>query len=145
MCIVRGKNMMTDKDIKQLRILSVMHYVLATPLIVGFTPLSILGFYLIRHFITNVGNSDYVANPSEALTNWGDVITLSSLLILSWVWVVCLILAGIKIWKKKSRTFCQIIAGITCISFPVGTALGVFSLITLSKESVKKQFCEAVN
>ena len=131
---------MTDKDIKQLRILSVMHYVLATPLIVGFTPLSILGFYLIRHFIANVGNPDYVANSSEALTSWVDVIMLSSLLILSWVWVVCLILAGIKLCKKKSRTFCQIIAGITCISFPIGTALGVFSLITLSKESVKNDF-----
>lgn len=131
---------MSDKDRKHINILSVLHYALAAPLIIGFTPLSILVFLLVRHFINNVGNPDYVANPSEALTSWRDVILLSSIVILGWSWIVCLILAGIKLWKKHSLTFCRIIAGVTCISFPLGTLLGVFTLITLSKESAKEMF-----
>jgi hypothetical protein len=42
--------------------------------------------------------------------------------------------------KRKSRTFCMVIAAIGCLEFPYGTALGVLSLIVLGRESVKRQF-----
>ena len=53
---------------------------------------------------------------------------------------ISLIVAGIKLRKIQSRTFCLIIAGLECISFPLGTLLGVFTLITLNRESVKTLF-----
>ena len=42
--------------------------------------------------------------------------------------------------QRKSRTFCVIVAAITCMEFPLGTALGVLSLIVLGRASVAKQF-----
>jgi hypothetical protein len=42
--------------------------------------------------------------------------------------------------KRKSRTFCMVIAAIGCLEFPYGTALGVLSLIVLGRASVAKQF-----
>ena len=42
--------------------------------------------------------------------------------------------------KRKSRTYCMVIAGIGCLEFPYGTALGVLSLMVLGRESVAKQF-----
>jgi len=42
--------------------------------------------------------------------------------------------------QRRSRTFCVIVAAITCMEFPLGTALGVLSLIVLGRASVARQF-----
>jgi len=48
--------------------------------------------------------------------------------------------AGRCIKRRKSRTFCMVIAAIGCLEFPYGTALGVLSLMVLGRGSVIKQF-----
>src|SRR5580704_13977775 len=48
--------------------------------------------------------------------------------------------AGLCIKKRKSRTFCMIVAGISCIEVPYGTILGVFTFIVLGRESVMRLF-----
>lgn len=45
--------------------------------------------------------------------------------------------------QRKSRTFCIIVAGVTCMEFPLGTALGILSLSILFRDSVIKQFATA--
>lgn len=42
--------------------------------------------------------------------------------------------------KRKSRTFCLVIAAIRCLGIPYGTAIGVFSFIVLGRPSVMRQF-----
>jgi hypothetical protein len=42
--------------------------------------------------------------------------------------------------KRKSRTYCMVIAAIGCLEFPYGMALGVLSFIVLGRASVVKQF-----
>ena len=53
---------------------------------------------------------------------------------------VCNVLSGICITKRKNRLFSFIIAGINCMQFPLGTALGVFTFIVLARESVKSAY-----
>ena len=36
----------------------------------------------------------------------------------------------------------MIVAGITCLSVPIGTVLGVFTLMVLSRPSVKQMFAQ---
>ena len=48
--------------------------------------------------------------------------------------------AGRCIKRRKSRTFCIVIAALGCLEFPYGTALGVLSFIVLGRASVVKQF-----
>ena len=50
---------------------------------------------------------------------------------------ICTFLCGHYISRRTHRTFTMVIAGINCLSFPFGTALGLFSLIVLSRESVQ--------
>lgn len=50
---------------------------------------------------------------------------------------VCNVLSGLYIRKRKNRIFSYIVAGINCCQFPLGTALGVFTFIVLSRPSVK--------
>jgi hypothetical protein len=47
---------------------------------------------------------------------------------------------GLQIRKRRSRIFCMIVAGITCLGFPYGTVLGVFTFIVLARPSVQKLF-----
>jgi hypothetical protein len=47
---------------------------------------------------------------------------------------------GWAIHRRKWHLYCMVISGLLCISFPLGTALGVFSIITLSKPEVRKLF-----
>lgn len=48
--------------------------------------------------------------------------------------------AGRCIKHRKSRTFCLVVAGINCLEFPYGTALGVLTFMVLGRPSVVKLF-----
>ena len=48
--------------------------------------------------------------------------------------------AALCIQRRKSRTYCMVIAAIMCIGVPYGTALGVASFMVLSRDSVVQQF-----
>ncbi|MCX6855353.1 MAG: hypothetical protein NTV80_10665 [Verrucomicrobia bacterium] len=50
------------------------------------------------------------------------------------------LLSGLWIRKRKNRVFSLIIAGINCIQFPFGTALGVFTLVVLLRDSVRESY-----
>jgi hypothetical protein len=41
---------------------------------------------------------------------------------------------------RKSQVFCMVVAGVSCLEFPYGTALGVFSFIVLGRSSVVQLF-----
>jgi hypothetical protein len=45
-----------------------------------------------------------------------------------------------RIRQRRSRTFCLITAGLTCMQFPFGTALGVFTILVFNRPSVAALF-----
>jgi hypothetical protein len=59
-------------------------------------------------------------------------------------------MAAAKFWvalsirRRKSRTFCLVIAAIGCLEFPYGTLLGALSFIVLSRDSVVRLFTSTV-
>ena len=56
------------------------------------------------------------------------------------------VLAGLQLWtarslqRRENRTLCLITAGITCLSLPWGTALGILTFYVLNRDSVRHQF-----
>jgi hypothetical protein len=50
------------------------------------------------------------------------------------------IIAGRKLARRKSWVFCVVVAAICCAGFPLGTALGVFTLIVINRTDVKASF-----
>jgi hypothetical protein len=54
--------------------------------------------------------------------------------------VVSLILSGRFMQQRKRYMFCLVIAGIESVIFPVGTVLGIFTLITLTRPQVQRLF-----
>ena len=50
------------------------------------------------------------------------------------------IMTGNRLRKARSRTFCMIVAGITCLSVPIGTILGVFTFVVLNRPDIQARF-----
>ncbi len=48
--------------------------------------------------------------------------------------------AGKALKERRSTTLIYVAAGLACLSFPIGTALGVFTFVVLSRPSVKALF-----
>jgi hypothetical protein len=42
--------------------------------------------------------------------------------------------------ERKNRTFSFVVACVNCIHVPLGTVLGVFTIVVLSRESVKRLY-----
>ena len=51
--------------------------------------------------------------------------------------------AAFCIKRRRSRTFCMVMAGISSLGVPYGTVLGVFSFIVLGRDSVTRLFNSA--
>ena len=51
-------------------------------------------------------------------------------------------LTGQRLKERRSRTFCLVIAAITCLSIPYGTFLGVCTFLVLLRPTVQRSFQE---
>ncbi|PYI82572.1 MAG: hypothetical protein DMF09_14100 [Verrucomicrobia bacterium] len=59
------------------------------------------------------------------------------------VFALFLTFAGRSLSRRKHYWFAFVVACIECIFIPFGTILGVFTIIVLSRESVKTLFSSA--
>jgi hypothetical protein len=50
------------------------------------------------------------------------------------------ILSGIFIRQRRNRMFSLIVGGLNCLHVPLGTLLGVFTIVTLTRESVRRLY-----
>ena len=49
-------------------------------------------------------------------------------------------MAAARIRRRRSRTFCLVVAGISCLGIPYGTLLGVCAFMVLGRDSVASLF-----
>lgn len=57
-----------------------------------------------------------------------------------WAIAIAMIVAGVNLRKRKAYTFCIVMAAIECLFMPLGTILGVFTLLVLTRSNVKAFF-----
>jgi hypothetical protein len=73
----------------------------------------------------------------------GMLIAMGSLFfVIGLVCAVLVIMAGRNLAAQRGYTFCLVIAALECLSVPIGTALGVFTIVVLQRESVKELFAQ---
>jgi hypothetical protein len=53
------------------------------------------------------------------------------------------IVSGRRMLQRRSRTLSLVVAGINCLSVPLGTTLGGFTFIVLTRESVRGQYARS--
>jgi hypothetical protein len=50
------------------------------------------------------------------------------------------LISGFCLRARRCRTFSLVVAGVNCLHLPLGTVLGVFTIIVLSRESVREAY-----
>lgn len=134
MVVVQKENMNAE-DSRSLDLLTVFHYVFGGA--VGlFSCCSLVNVamgvaMLSGHFYDKeVGGSPILGKIYLS--------TGASSFIIGWLIAISVFIAARQLKARKNRFYCMLIACVECLFLPMGAILGVFTLITLKKESVKE-------
>ena len=128
-----------NSDLYHLELLSIFHYIYGgMKFLFGFFPL----IYLVIGIIMLTVPEKHGGNEEFPKILFGGLFILFGLgfAVMTWVFAVMTIITGYKLGRRKSYMFCLVIACIECLSTPFGTILGVFTIVMLSRPSVKELF-----
>ena len=123
------------EDERQLELLSIFHYIVG-----GITAL--LACFPLIHVALGLAMvfGDLNGEPPPPFMGWLFVAIGGALVVSGWAMAGLIIAAGRKLKRRTSRTYCLVVAGLECLIMPFGTILGVFTIIALSKDSVRNLF-----
>lgn len=131
-----------NQDADQIKILAIFHYVVAG--IAG-----IFACFPIFHLLMGLSMLTGSFFPSDApgsmpfpFSMFGLMFTLipAAIIFFGWAFAIALAVSGYFLMQRRQYMFCLIMAGISCIFTPFGTVLGVFTIVVLSRPSVKNLF-----
>jgi|SRR4029077_11489724 hypothetical protein len=130
-----------NQDAEHLRLLAIFHYVVAGlaalfsffPLL--YTTIGTIFIFAARHGTPKPGEE----LPPEFL-GWIFVVVGVLLFLLGIAMAICVLIAGRCLSRRRCYSFALVMACIECLFIPFGTILGVFTIIALSRESVKELF-----
>jgi hypothetical protein len=125
-------------DKEHLDVLSTLHYVGAGLALVG------IGF-LVMHYalFSSVMNPDvWKGQPAPPPAGFFDMFKWIYAVFGAWLGSSLLlnVLAGNYLRARKHRTFCFVVAGVNCLHTPLGTVLGIFTIVVLARDSVRLAF-----
>ena len=130
---------MTQNDNDQLRLLSIFHYGVAG--LAGlFALFPVLHLVLGLVMILAPDKLGGKGAPPPAFFGWIFVILAAVLITFGLVFAGFVFTAGRFLAKRKNYLFCLVMAGVECLLMPFGTVLGVFTILVLTRESVKSLF-----
>ena len=123
----------------QLKLLVTFHYVVsALAGVFALFPLIHLGLGLMM--VLSPETLQGGGQPPPAFIGWLFVIVGACCIVVGLVFAACVFFAGRSIQQRKRHMFCLVMAGVQCMFMPFGTVLGIFTLILLTKEEVKREW-----
>jgi len=125
------------RDEDNLRLLSVFHYVMG-----GYTAL--VSCVFLTHFFMGIAmlNGSFGTHPNDPPQFMGWLFTLlgGGAVVTGWIVGGLTIYAGKLLQERRGYKLNFVLSCINCLQMPIGTALGVFTLIVLMRPSVKALF-----
>lgn len=125
-----------DRDLEHLKLLSIFHYVAA-----GMA--AMVACIPFIHFFMGLAMALGAFDEGDAATRpvgLGIMAFAALFIAAGWTLAALMVLAGRSLAKRRRYTFCLVMGGIECLFMPVGTVLGVFTIIVLVRDSVKELF-----
>ena len=130
-----------SQDTEHLQLLAIFHYVVAGlaavfsffPLL--YTTIGVIFIFAARHGAAKPGED----LPPEFL-GWIFAVLGSVLFLIGIAMAICILMTGRSLALRKRYSFALVMACIECLFIPFGTILGVFTIVVLSRESVKALF-----
>lgn len=129
-----------EEDQEQLNLLAIFHYIIGgIAALVSCVPVIHL---VIGIFLVAAGSSELEAKGEEVpvALGWLFVIVPVCIILVGLSISICILMAGRNLQRHKAHTFCFTVAVLECLFFPLGTVLGVFTIIVLNRFSVKALF-----
>ncbi|HEY2589578.1 MAG TPA: hypothetical protein VGI81_27780 [Tepidisphaeraceae bacterium] len=125
-------------DLSQLNLLAIFHYVLGG-LVMLMACIPIIHVVLGILMITGKLGSGSGQPPPPAL-GWVFVGLGSLFIVLGWTLGILMIYSGRCLSTRRRWMFSVVIAALMCLNMPLGTILGVFTLVVLMRDSVKSLY-----
>lgn len=127
---------LTPQDAEHLRILSIVHYVVAGLM-------ALFACFPVIHLVVGIGLLTAERDKDGPPAAVGMIfIAVAAIFILGgWTLAAGIAYAGKSLAERQRHTFCLVVAGVvaaTCI--PLGTVLGVLTIIVLLRPAVKAAF-----
>ena len=127
-----------NQDEQQLDLLKIFYFVFAAlQAFGGCVPIIHLSIGIAM--ISGKLNGHGADNPPEAF-GWFFVVLALVLMTVFWTLAAMTFTAGRRLGERRSYTFCFVIAALLCVFMPLGTILGVFTILVLQRPSVKARF-----
>lgn len=133
----------TLQDAEHLKLLAIFHYVMAGLLMM-------VGCAFIFHVVIGgvmvsggLGSGPTSGGPPKEF-GWFFIVAGCLAMLFFWALGVAHFLAGRWLSARRNWTFCFVVACISCLSFPLGTTLGVFTILVLQRPSVKALFGQSI-
>ncbi len=130
-----------DRRREHIRLLAIFHFVYAGVVLLG----SLLpAFWLLVASIwwpelAQEARRDSGLLPAVATGALG-LTLIGFIVLLAWIWVGVLIFAGRSLLMRRRHTFCMVVAAVACLNVPLGTLLGVATLLLLNREDLRDLF-----
>ncbi len=128
------------RDREHLKLLSIFHCLFGGLALAG------IGFLFVHYFMMHT----LFANPEMWKYRPEDLPPKAFLDSFIWLYVfmgvvlfaglVLNVLSGLFLWQRRHRVYSIVTAGLDCLQIPFGTALGVFTLLVLSRDSVRQLY-----
>lgn len=125
-----------NDDKQHIKLLSIFHYVVSAIL-------ALFSCFPLIHIGIGVAILSGAFDGNDAPPKFLGlffIIFPAIMMLCGWILAVCIFIAGSKLARYRSRTYCLVIAGLECIFMPFGTVLGVFTIVVLMKDSVRELF-----
>lgn len=128
------------RDAEHLKLLSIFHFIVAALGVVGIAFLG-LHFAFMRAIVMNPETwKNAKSGPPPAfimdIIPWFYAFALLVIVAGS----VLNLLSGLFIRKRRHRMFSIIVGGLNCLQVPLGTLLGVFTIVVLARDSVRQTY-----
>ena len=133
-----------NQDLEHLRLLSIFHYILGG-IMACFACIPLIHvamglFLMFAPAIMESHSHNPAANAPPAFLGLFFVILGGLFVLTGWTIAALTIFAGRNLARRRSHTFCFVVACILCLWIPFGTVLGVFTIIVLNRPTVKPLF-----
>jgi len=130
-----------NRDKEHLQLLAIFHYVVAglaalfafLPLL--YTTVGAIFIFAARHGTAKLGEE----LPPEFL-GWIFAVIGAVVFVIGIAMAICILSAGRSLAHCKPYSFTLVMGCIECLFVPFGTILGVFTIVALSRESVRGLF-----
>ncbi len=130
-----------DENIRYLNILTIFHFIVASILgLLSCLPLInlFIGIPMLKDVPYALKQGEFFSQTTFAPLMF--ILLPVGMAVIGWMFAIAIALNGYYIKNRQWLTYCLAIGGIETIFMPLGTVLGVFTIILLTKPNIKNLF-----